>query len=101
MHNKRCFLGIILRKVFMYFTQLRRHRERYAGGLRRWAEHMQAVTLTMAKPSRHQQAAAGAEMDVFRPPVRAMTRHESDVGQLTTQLDARKLSIKKGIENRP
>lgn len=42
------FPGLILRKVFMYFTHLRGHREQYHGGIRQMGEHMHTVTRTMS-----------------------------------------------------
>ncbi|TRY73730.1 hypothetical protein TCAL_06691 [Tigriopus californicus] len=41
-------LGLILRKVFMYFTHIRGHREQYHGGIRQMGEHMHTVTRTMS-----------------------------------------------------
>ncbi len=44
-------LGLSLRKMFLYLSELRVNRERYADGLRQMAEHMQVVTATMMTSS--------------------------------------------------
>ena len=40
--------GLILRKIFIFFTHQRKTREKYHGGMKQLAEHMNSVTRTMS-----------------------------------------------------
>lgn len=102
-------LGLVLRKIFLYFTHVRQSREKYHGGLRQMAEHMHAVTRTMSSGTNggedrersvhfrkgDDDVIESATLDIFKPSTHVMVAKATDSsesGPFMTQLEARRLS---------
>ena len=104
-------LGLIVRKIFVYLSQIKQQREKYHGGLRQLADHMHTVTRTISNdPNENNNSnkanskprirfegdeLAETSFNLFKPSVHEMVRSDTDIagaGSLTTQLDARRIS---------